>query len=128
MISVDPHNSGTVVTRQSREPFWRLGELIGRYGVGTTLHHLGHVASSRLTPITWLDALALTPNHVHEGVDPQAGQMTGRMLDASALRPHAKDPAVLFGDDFLTEAIAQGDRCYAVFDGEVLASYSWYST
>jgi ribosomal protein S18 acetylase RimI-like enzyme len=128
LISVDTRNDGTVATRGAGEPFWRLGELFARYGVGATLTHLGHAASSRLTPLVWLNALALTPDHVDTGLEAQEGQITGRMLDAIALRPYARDPNVLFGDEFLTEAIAHGDRCYALFDGEALVSYSWYST
>ena len=30
--------------------------------------------------------------------------------------------------DFLREARARGDRCYALFDGEALAAYGWYSS
>jgi ribosomal protein S18 acetylase RimI-like enzyme len=106
----------------------KLGELFGRYGVGATLRHVAHAASNRFTPMVVLDALALTPDHVDNSFKSRAGRHSGRMLEAADVRPYARDPDVLLEEDFLSEAIAHGDRCYGLFVGNVLVSYSWYST
>src|SRR5262249_45750780 len=38
------------------------------------------------------------------------------------------DPENLLTDRFIDEAAARGDRCYALFDGDTVANYGWYST
>jgi hypothetical protein len=128
MFSVDARDSGAVSRRAAGGHLRSFFELFARYGVGETLHHLGHAASRRFTPLCWFNTLALTPDHLRRATEGQAGQFAGRMLDAIALRPYARGPNALFGEEFLTEAIARGDRCYALFDGNRLVSYSWYST
>jgi hypothetical protein len=106
----------------------RLGESVGRYGFGATLRHVAHAASNRFTPTVWLDALALTPDLVHSSLKGQAGRHSGRMLEAADVRPYARDPDVCLDEGFLREAIAAGDQCYGLFEGDALVSYSWYST
>src|SRR5699024_6299583 len=39
----------------------------------------------------------------------------------------ARDPENALDASFLNEALAKGDRCYAILDGERLAAYGWYS-
>ena len=43
------------------------------------------------------------------------------------LRHHALQPANEMSLGFVEQAIARGDQCYAVRDGEALAAYGWYS-
>jgi len=31
-------------------------------------------------------------------------------------------------EDFVAEALAKGDECFGILDGQTLAAYSWYST
>jgi len=50
-----------------------------------------------------------------------------RMLEADELKTLALDPANRIPPAFLTEALAKGDLCYGILDGDVLASYGWYS-
>jgi hypothetical protein len=49
------------------------------------------------------------------------------LLDAAALRRFAADPANELSQEFLCEAGARGDQCYAICDGERLAAYGWYA-
>jgi len=46
---------------------------------------------------------------------------------AAALRRFAADPANELSQEFLREAAARGDQCYAICDGERLAAYGWYA-
>ena len=48
-------------------------------------------------------------------------------LTASELRHYARDPETEMSDAFLDEALARGDQCYAIRDGQALAAYGWYS-
>ena len=48
-------------------------------------------------------------------------------LDEPALRRFARDDVYDISDRFLDEALARGDRCYAIVDGGRLASFGWYA-
>ena len=48
-------------------------------------------------------------------------------LDAAALRRFSADPRCDLPADFLDQALAKGDQCYAITEGDRLASYGWYS-
>lgn len=59
-------------------------------------------------------------------LDYPAGYTPG-FLDEKQLRHFARDLQNELDDGFLAEALAKGDRCYAILDGENLAAYGWYS-
>ncbi|MFC0711456.1 GNAT family N-acetyltransferase [Azorhizophilus paspali] len=59
-------------------------------------------------------------------LDCPAGYTPG-FLDEKRLRHFVGDPRSGLDDAFLDEALAKGDRCYAILDGETLAAYGWYS-
>lgn len=48
-------------------------------------------------------------------------------LSEPQLRRYAQDPLNELDGDFLDEALAKGDRCYAVLRNGHMAAYSWYS-
>jgi hypothetical protein len=54
-------------------------------------------------------------------------RLTPGFLDEEQLRRLARDPANELDASFLNEALAKGDRCYAILDGDRLAAYGWYS-
>src|SRR5438046_5921952 len=49
-------------------------------------------------------------------------------LNARELRRYARDPEHELSRQFVNDALARGDRCYAIRDGDALAAYTWYST
>lgn len=49
------------------------------------------------------------------------------LLDEAALRRFAQDPANEMSLEFIDEATARGDQCYAICDGDRLAAYGWYA-
>jgi|SRR5882672_2762303 len=49
------------------------------------------------------------------------------LLDEAALRRFARDPANELSQEFIAEAMARGDQCYAICDGDRLAAYGWYA-
>lgn len=51
-----------------------------------------------------------------------------RFLDEATLRGFAGNPTYDLSPSFLDEALAKGDQCYGILDGDRLASFGWYST
>jgi hypothetical protein len=101
---------------------------IHQHGALATLYHAAFRAVNQVTEVAVLDALRITPDMVDESflADPRCREAL--LLDAAAMRPYAADPANGLTSDFVDEAARKGDRCAAVFDGDALASYGWYST
>jgi len=52
----------------------------------------------------------------------------GAFLDRAALQTFAKDSSNEMDLNFIAAALAKGDECYGIVDGDTLASYGWYST
>jgi hypothetical protein len=50
-----------------------------------------------------------------------------RFLEGPELEALAQDRANELSPEFVSQALARGDRCYGIFDRERLASYGWYS-
>jgi hypothetical protein len=50
-----------------------------------------------------------------------------RLLSEAELRRFAGDPANELSPRFIDEALARGDQCYAICDGDRLAAYGWYA-
>lgn len=101
---------------------------IRHHGLGPTLYHAAYRAVNHVTDVVVWDALVITLDMVDERflADPRRAQ--GRFLSAEAMRSYVDNPENLLTDAFIDEAGARGDRCYALFEGETLTSYGWYST
>lgn len=48
-------------------------------------------------------------------------------LSEEQLRRYAADPESQISQAFLDEALARGDQCFALREGETLAAYGWYA-
>lgn len=48
-------------------------------------------------------------------------------LSEAQLRSFARDPASEMSERFIDQALARGDECFAILDGDKLAAYGWYS-
>ena len=51
---------------------------------------------------------------------------THGFLGEAAIRRFAEDPILDMTPAFIDGALARGDRCYAILDGSVLASFRWF--
>jgi GNAT superfamily N-acetyltransferase len=104
-------------------------ETIAHHGIGPTLSHAAYRAANRLAELVVWNALVITPDQVAPAFRRGAlGQSAGHLVEAADMEAFLADPAYGLTEDFLVAAAARGDRCYAIFDHEKLASYSWYST
>jgi hypothetical protein len=52
---------------------------------------------------------------------------TAGFLPAPELREYTRDPQSELSASFLDQALARGDECYAIREGQTLAAYGWYS-
>jgi len=96
------------------------------FGIARTLYDLAVrtinvVALGKVFKVLALDAAR------PEFLDLPAGYRS-EFLSESQLRAFACDPRHELTYEFLDDALAKGDECYAVLHGVKLACYSWYST
>jgi hypothetical protein len=102
-------------------------ESIRLHGVGRTLYHAAYRALSQVIQVAVWNAIVVDLDTIDRAflVDPR--RRRGCLLEAGAMRPHTRDPENRLTDGFIDAAIGRGDLCYALFDGDALASYGWYA-
>ena len=64
-------------------------------------------------------------DHTFLGLDPP---YEGGFLDAAALERYAGRPEYDLPESFLHRALGTHDECFAIWAGDELAAYGWYST
>ncbi|HEX5092476.1 MAG TPA: GNAT family N-acetyltransferase, partial [Burkholderiales bacterium] len=96
---------------------------VRRHGLAATLHLAAVKALGVLVEFKILRAVS-ADRPVPAFLDcPYAA----RLLDEAELREFARDPASELSAEFLDQALARGDQCYAIVDGGRLAAYGWYA-
>lgn len=104
-------------------------ETVNRLGLNAALQDIARRAASKVTEVTILKGVRLTMDTVdRKFLSDDAGYRWG-FLDADTLRAAVRRQEGLGMDAaFVEAALLRGDRCYAALDGDVVASYGWYST
>ncbi len=97
-----------------------------RHGARAALHDIGCRALNVLTDFQILNGMTVRLRDVHSPQFFEAPGFHGRFVSAEELAKTYENTHEL-SSAFLREAGIRGDRCYAMFDGDVLASYGWYS-
>lgn len=98
-----------------------------QYGVRAGLHDVARKAAARVVRMRALTCLELTlPSVPAEFLATPAG-FDCHFLSDEELARYAKDPVNQMPADWVAQARARGDRCYACVKHGVLASYGWYS-
>jgi len=94
-------------------------------GLATTLYDAAFRAINYLTYFTVLKCMTIS------AVDPHYLKRNNRysymFLDPNMLFQFAKNQDYDLPEEFLQQALKKGDECYAILDGDTLASYGWYS-
>lgn len=98
---------------------------VNRHGLGATVYAYGMRAVNSAVPLRILRALCL------ERAEPSfrrcpAGY-TASFASREALLRLAADPECELSPEFVTLALSRGDQCFAIWDGNVPAAYSWYA-
>jgi hypothetical protein len=102
-------------------------ENIRKYGVRATLHDIECRVVNKLAYFGILEGMTVRLQDVKDPELFQAQGFDARFVGADELAKFASEPLYDISVDFLHKARARGDRCYALFDGESLAAYGWYS-
>jgi hypothetical protein len=74
-----------------------------------------------------LTMLSVTPETVDASFLNGRPEHEHRFLSAAELETLSRDPASEMPREFVAEALGRGDRCFAILDRGVVASYGWYS-
>jgi hypothetical protein len=95
------------------------------FGPSAALHDARQRAINRVVPFHVLECASMVPADVHARfLDP--GAFRAAFADREAVLAHA-GPEYDMTPEFVGEAFDRGDECFALYDGERLASCSWFS-
>ena len=103
-------------------------DLLRQHGVGAVFFHLAYRAANRVLQLRVWNTLVITVDTIDPGILAESRKAGVRMLEASAMRPYAENAEYGLTRPTLDGAITRGDRCAAIFDGDVLSAYGWYAT
>jgi len=84
-------------------------------------------ALNKVTRFMALAMLSVTPDTVDRTFLSGNAEQVHRFLSPRELEASSRDPSNEMPPDFVSQALAKGDRCYAILSGGILASYGWYS-
>jgi hypothetical protein len=103
-----------------------LRESLARVGLGGTLHDLALRAANRVVLMKILKCMAIErANPAFAGCPDEYHAM---FVSQPLLREFGRNPEYELSDRFLDEALAKGDECFGILQGDLLAAYGWYST
>ncbi len=80
-----------------------------------------------MVPLRIMKTVRLTLDSLDRTYLTLPGELSSGFLDSERLAELAKDEGYDLDQEFLRGAAKKGDRCYAIFDGDKVASYGWYS-
>jgi hypothetical protein len=86
-----------------------------------------HDLISRLTPFTVYKVMILTMSHVDKTYLQGCTEFQQIFLSAEAMKRWVGKPNNDLSAKSIAEAIANQEECLAIFDGEELVSYGWYT-
>jgi len=103
----------------------RIRKTAGDFGWPAALQAMAQGAVNRLAFFRVLKCIQVNK------VDPRYLAIDPRFqhgfLDNATLRRFSGDPKYDLSPQFLDEALAKGDQCYGILEGDRLASFGWYS-
>jgi len=102
-------------------------ETSSKYGAGAVLHDVECRLVNKIMHFQIMKGMTVRLRDVTDPGFFEAPGFEGRFAREDELARFAHDGAHDMSDDFLRTAHARGDRCYALFDGDSLAAYGWYS-
>ncbi|MDA8108914.1 MAG: GNAT family acetyltransferase [Betaproteobacteria bacterium] len=110
-----------------RQAVGSIRENFERYGLAAAAHDVGCRAVNKVVDLRILRAMSVRVEDVKDPRMFEAPGLVARFAGYDELAKYACDETLDLPEDFLREARARGDRCYAIFDGDTLAAYGWYS-
>ena len=104
----------------------RLSGGANTYPLSVTAYDLMYKGVNQLTLLMVMKCIAV--DTVDRGFLQRDDGHSCEFLDPERLRILSESREYEMERDFLDEAIGKGDECFAILDGDRLASYGWYST
>ncbi|HTE52497.1 MAG TPA: GNAT family N-acetyltransferase [Kofleriaceae bacterium] len=100
-----------------------------QYGAGAALHELQYLAVNRVVPFQILKGMTVVVDDIEPSMFEAAGYQIRFASREEVLRAIA-DPEVAeeMSVEFARAALDRCDECYAVFDGDRMVSFGWYSS
>lgn len=105
----------------------RAKENAQRHGWPAAWHDVQCRALNRVMRFEILKGMAVALEDVTDPALFEAPGFAGRFVEPGELERFARAGTHELDEPFLRQAQARGDRCYALFDGLVLAAYGWYA-
>lgn len=119
------HHNESNPWRLTAAPLARIRKTAGDFGWPAALQAAAQGAVNRVAFLRVLKCIQVSE------VDPRYLAIDPRFqhgfLDGATLRRFGEDPKYDLPQEFLDEALAKGDECYGILDGDRLASFGWYS-
>jgi hypothetical protein len=97
-----------------------------RYGLAAGLHDVGKRAVNKVLPVRVLRAVLLQAAAIPCGILEHDAKLRCGFATEDEILAACADELDL-AEPFARDALARGDRCYGVWDGDRLVSYGWYS-
>ncbi|MGH8749555.1 MAG: hypothetical protein ACREU5_10665 [Burkholderiales bacterium] len=113
---------------QMRQAFGNMRENLRRYGFTAAAHDVGCRAMNKVVDLRVLRAMVVRLQDVPDLRFFDAQGLNARFVGEDELARFVAAGTHDLSAEFLREARARGDRCYALFDGETLAAYGWYAS
>jgi len=108
--------------------FTDLKRIYDVFGFFSVLHAINYSLLNKISYYSELQGMVVTI----DSLDPKYLQTNPNykhvFLDEAELKKFSQNPETQISEKFLNKALPKGDRCFAIMDGDFLASYGWYST
>lgn len=107
--------------------FEKIRQEYQKFGLAAVSYCSFYRLMNRLTFYKVLQGMTVTMDTLDPKYLQGNEKYTYQFLDKEQLRFYANEPGNQISHDFLDRALSKGDHCYAILDGDKLASYGWYS-
>jgi hypothetical protein len=99
-----------------------------KFGYPAVFHALNYSFINKIHFFKELQGMTVTMNTLDPKYLEGNEKYTYRFLTEDELKKYSQDEKNYISPEFLEHALEKGDYCYAVLDGDILASYGWYSS
>ena len=104
-----------------------IGAMTRTYGASAAFHDLALRAANKVGSVQVLKGMTARMQDIRDPKLFEADGFDGRFVAPEDLVKYAEEGVHEFSPAFVRRAFARGDRCYALFDRDILASHGWYS-
>jgi hypothetical protein len=96
-------------------------------GIGRALVRSAYYRANHLCGLRVYQFMAMLPDYVSRDLLERKVRYDCRILEAHEVRDLARDPDNGLAAPWLSDALAKGGLCFGILDGDVLASFGWYT-